>query len=158
MDLFQLFSGGIPGVAGLVVEVGKSADVPTSALSVPSLRFEGEFAKTRAAMSERDAAIQMARSAECEAVLALREKQDLWEVENPGVEPSDEDPMYMAFIEPEYSAAIAAIRHTYELKVESNAFLRAEYERLRPIADAMTDEMAKDVMGEPEPTEVPTGS
>lgn len=157
MDLSQLLSGGVPGVAAFVIEVGKPTDIPTSALSPSGLRFEREFAKLRAAISERDVAIQMSRSAECDYMLALREKQDLWEDENPDIKPSEENPEYMAFVEPEYSAVEAAIRATHELKLESDEFLNAEHQRLRSLADSIIEEQEQRD-AEPEPAEAPTGS
>jgi hypothetical protein len=131
-----LLGGGI----GVLISGGKPSETPTSDLPPASLRFEAEFARTRAAISHRESTIELARADECDAVYALRKKQQVWDAENPGVGWDDENAEYMAFIEPELSAADAAMRHTLELKLESNSFIQTEHERLHAFYDACLEQ------------------
>ena len=150
-----LLGGGVPGV---LIEVGGSAEFPLDYLTPGMLRVEAEMARVKAESMKREAAIQLSRAVECDTMRALREKQLVWQDEHLDWVPDEDDSAYLQYVAEEYSAAEAARERTYELKAELRTFLEGEHQRLLPLADSMLDEMARYVMGEPEPAEAPTGS
>ena len=155
-EIQRIIKGDLGGIVGSVttgIVISASAgDLPPSILPPDILRIEAEFARSKAAISTREAEIHLARAAECEAVKALREKQAIWQQDHP--DSSIDDPEYLAFIDAEYVAAISARDNWEALREQLSEFIDAEHERFHTLVDEImgsepTDDAEADTDREP---------
>ncbi len=142
----EIFGIGIGG--GIIIDLGAPMDpsnLATADLPPDSLGYMAEFERTRAEMSKLEADFHLARAEECDAMSALRAKQAAWEADHPGYVPTENDAPYMAFIEPEYSVAVAAVEKTHTTRTAQREYVASEHERLHRMYHDLFDKTTDDV-------------